>query len=173
MWCERFLEKNRKVSEGGMRFTVIGAVLRRLSATNVGYNVFETLFARYGSLQVGVCTKKALNWLHLLTVLCEKTPIRQIDIRFAKLFQLPFKLLKCWKTFDAGGWIFLNCTLKSTLKAKLEKADEVIKKRDAHGSYLLKTCSTVTLPKLLKVSIRKSFLSHSGPWKKKRERRDF
>ena len=47
-----------KKLDGGLRPIAVGNTFRRLSANCAGYHVFESRRARYGSRQIGVCTKR-------------------------------------------------------------------------------------------------------------------
>ena len=53
-----------KKSDGGLRSIAVGNTFRRLSAKCTGFHNFQSRQARCGNQQVGVGTKKALNWPH-------------------------------------------------------------------------------------------------------------
>ena len=57
-----------KKPDGALRPIAVGNTFRRLSAKCAGYHVFESRQTRYGSRQVGVGTKSALNWPHMFSV---------------------------------------------------------------------------------------------------------
>ena len=57
-----------KKTDGCFRSIAVGNTFRRLSAKCAGYHVFESRQTRYGSRQVGVGTKRALNWPHMYSV---------------------------------------------------------------------------------------------------------
>ena len=57
-----------KKPDGGLRPIAVGNTFRWLFPKCAGYHVFESRQARYGSRQVGVGTKKALNWPHIVSV---------------------------------------------------------------------------------------------------------
>ena len=57
-----------KQPDGGLRPIAVGNTFHRLSAKCAKYHVIASRQARYGGRQVGVGTKRGLNWPHMFSV---------------------------------------------------------------------------------------------------------
>ena len=128
LWCETNCAKK---PDGGRRPIAVGNILRLLSAKCAGYHVFESRQARYGSRQVGVCTKRGAELAsHVFRCLIERPQPKKcvfLKIDFQNAFISINRQFTLEKTFETHPEVYKYSHSAYSQPSFLFYGDSVIK----------------------------------------------